>query len=113
MEKITTPESVLKIFHRIATVEGGYVPTAEPEPEEKDDKKKGGRNNASKRNNNRKPNNNNINSDNKNDNKTEEKTGTEENKMSPNKKTRTDNIYTMYFINLYPKKPCTCGYKNV
>ena len=84
MEKITTPESVLKIFHRIATVEGGYVPTAEPEPEEKDDKKKGGRNNASKRNNNRKPNNNNINSNNKNDNKTEEKTGTEENKMSPN-----------------------------
>ena len=26
MEKIPTADSVLKVFHRIATVDGGYVP---------------------------------------------------------------------------------------
>ena len=34
MEKIPTADSVLKVFHRIATVEGGYVPPV-VEPEEK------------------------------------------------------------------------------
>lgn len=36
MEKIPTPESVLKIFHRIATVDGGYIPVEESD-ETKDD----------------------------------------------------------------------------
>ena len=38
MEKIPTADSILKVFHRIATVEGGYVPPV-VEPEEKDEGK--------------------------------------------------------------------------
>ena len=38
MEKIPTADSVLKVFHRIATIEGGYVPPV-AEPEEKDEGK--------------------------------------------------------------------------
>ena len=80
MEKLPTPESVLKLFHRIATVDGGYIPVEEPVEEKNDDGKKTAK--GSKKNNNKRG----INSNDmkqQNDNRIEEKTATEESKSSP------------------------------
>ena len=48
MEKIPTADSVLKVFHRIATVEGGYVPPV-VEPEEKGEGKSNDRSGKKKK----------------------------------------------------------------